>query len=796
VNKKIRKAAILGSGAMGSGIAAQLANAGIRSFLLDIVPKELNEAEKLKGISMDSPAFRNRIAEANKALLLKSKPSALMDKADADLITVGNMKDNLTWLSECDWVVEAVPENLAIKKAVLQQIAPYITPGTIVTSNTSSISISSIAAEMPLEFRQYWLGTHFFNPVRYMKLLEIIPGQDTLPEVITSMADFGERVLGKGIVYAKETPAFVANRMGLWEGPSVGRLLLELGLTVPEADALTSSAIGRRGTGIFGLFDLVGIDITVASSKVVQDNVEDSIEKEIFSLPDFCQQMYTKGMLGNKTKGGFYKRVGKEKLVINVNTLEYSPIKPVKFDSLDAAKKEKTLTKKLEVFFESDDKAAQFVWRHMKGLFLYAASKIPEVSDDILNIDRALRWGFNHAAGPFELWEGLDLNKYIARMESEGDVIPAWVKEMLAAGINSFYKSEGGIEYYYSIPDKKYVAITHKPEVIVLKELKEQNKAILENSAGTLYDIGDGVICLQFNTKSPVITGELIEIMQLSQKELDKNWDGMVITGSGGNFCMGEDLKQLMFYVEQKKWDTIEKFVKLSQDTYIANKYSEKPVVAVVQGSALSGGCEIAMATAAIQASGETYMGLTEIGVGLIPAGGGIKELTMRALQRIEGTAAHPSDFLLSSFQNIASANVSTSAKEAIKLGFMKPTDRITLSDDHLLADAKTRVIELNNKGYGKPISRPFSVVGAKNVSMFKAGSRHMMEAGLISEYDWYLSCRIVDVMGGGSISKGVMINEQYMLDLERECFMSLLGQQKTIDRITHMLTKGKPLRN
>jgi len=389
VKRKIGKVAVIGSGTMGGGIAAQLANAGIRSYLLDIVPRELTDKDKAQGLTLESPAFRNKIATANKEAILKSRPAALMNKEDGDLITVGNTEDNLPWISECDWVVEVVPEKVEIKKAVLKSIAPFIKPGTLVTSNTSSISINSIVADMPLEFRQHWMGTHFFNPVRYMKLLELIPGKDTLPEVVNFFADFGERVLGKGIVYAKDTPAFIANRLGNRGGPSALGLALELGLTISEVDAITGTAIGRPAMGTFGLYDLVGLDIGVASTEEVKHNVTDPAEQQMYTLPDFTKKMLEKGMLGNKTKGGFYKKVGKEKLAIDLNTLEYGPAKPVQFASLDAAKKAKTLPEKIQAFYEGDDKAAQFNWRNLTNVFIYAASKIPEVSDDLLNMDAA-----------------------------------------------------------------------------------------------------------------------------------------------------------------------------------------------------------------------------------------------------------------------------------------------------------------------------------------------------------------------------------------------------------------------
>ena len=464
MKKRIRKAAIIGSGTMGSGIAAQLANAGIPSYLLDIVPKYTDE-DKAKGVDPNSPAFRNRIAENNKALALKTRQ--FMDKELADLVTCGNMEDNLEWLSEVDWIVEAVPENLQIKKDLLKKIQPYVKPGTIVSSNTSTISITTMAEDMPLEFRQYWLGTHFFNPVRFMKLLEIIPGKDTLPEVMQFMADFGERKLGKSIVWCKDTPGFIANRFGNQGGPTICRLMDELGLTISEIDDICGPPMGRPRTGAFGLMDLVGLDIAVNGTQSIHDVLTDPEDKKFYEVPELFKKNVEKGILGNKTGGGFYKKVGKERLMLDPATYEYVPLKPADFPSLEKAKAAKTLPEKLAAFYEGDDKAAQLVWKINSGILQYATKKIPEISDDIINIDHAMEWGYNWQAGPFRMWDGLDLPKYVARIEAEGGSVAPWVKEMFDAGITAFYKYENGIEYYYSIPDKKYVPVTYKPEVIV-----------------------------------------------------------------------------------------------------------------------------------------------------------------------------------------------------------------------------------------------------------------------------------------------------------------------------------------
>jgi len=794
VKKIIRKVAVLGSGTMGSGIAAQLANAGIPSYLMDIVPRELSDKEKAAGLTEKSPAFRNRIAAGNKELIVKSKPAMLMDKDTADLIVVGNTEDNLAWLSECDWVVEVVPENIDIKKNLLKKIAPFIKPGTFVTSNTSSISINTIVEDMPLEFRQYWMGTHFFNPVRYMKLLELIPGKDTLPEVISFIADFGEKVLGKGIVWAKDTPAFIANRLGNYAGPCALRLMSELGLSIEEVDAITGSAIGRPGTGSFGLYDLVGLDIGIASAEEVAHHVTDPEEIAAYTMPDWFHKIADAGILGNKTKGGFYKKVGKDKLVIDIDTMEYRPMKPVQFDSLDAAKKAKTLPEKIAAFFEGKDKAAEFTWKNITSLFLYTASKIPEVADDIVNMDRGLSWGYNHKAGPFAIWTGLDLEKYIKRMKAEGRAVPAWIDDMLAAGIKSFYKTENGMEYYYSIPDKKYMPIEHKPEVIVLAELKD--KVVKASGDATLYDIGDNVLCLEMHTKGNVITPGLVQFMQEAQAELaaDK-WDGMVITGAG-KFCMGADLGTIVGALQAGKIDAVDALIASYQSTFMANKYSPKPIVAAVNGMTMGVGTEMIMQCSAIQAVGESYIGMTDIAMGLIASAGALREFVFRTADLIKGTDASAMELLKPYFENMAQAKVSTSAAEAVKLGYLRATDGISLNPDYLLADAKKRVINMVGDKYTPPVKKSVPAFGQTNMSLLKLGTRQMMESGVISEYDWSIFAGVANILAGAGVIRGGAITEEFIDNMNREFYISLLKNQKTQDRIASMLQTGKPLRN
>jgi len=776
---------------MGSGIAAQCAATGIRSYLLDIVPPNLSEEEK------KNPAARNRIAQTNKDNLLKSRPAQLYDKADADYITVGNMEDNLEWLKECDWVVEAVPENLQLKKAVLKQIEPYLKPGAIVSSNTSTISITTMAEDMPLEFRRNWLGTHFFNPVRYMRLLEIIPGKDTDPEVLQFMADFGERVLGKSIVWCKDTPGFIANRFGNQGGPTIGRLMKELDLTFSEIDAICGPAIGRPKTGAFGLMDLVGLDIAVNGTQSIHDVLPDPEEKKLYEVPELFLKMKEKGILGNKTKGGFYKRVGKEKLMLDPETFDYVPQKPAEFPSLEKAKAAKTLPEKLAAFYEGDDKAAQLVWKMNSGTLQYASKKIPEISDDIVNIDNAMEWGYNHQAGPFKMWNGLDLPKYVARIEAEGGSVAPWVKEMFEVGITSFYKTEDGVEYYYSIPDKAYKPVPTNPKAVNFLKLKQENKVVFSMPAGTLYDIGDGVVCLQLHSKNNAISEDLIAAMEAAQAELAKNWEGMVITGGGKNFCVGADLTGVVQAIETKNWDALDAALKRNQDAMMANKYSLKPVVVAPYGQTLGGGCEIVMQCSAAQAVAETYIGLVEVGVGLLPAAGGCKEAALKAIAAVEGIQGPILvDHMIPYFQNIATAKVATSAKEGKKLGYLRPTDGISMNPALQIADAKKQVLRMLEDDYTPPVSRPVPAPGKNELALLKLAVKQMVLAGVATEYDFHIACKIADVLAGGDVIRGALITEQYFLDLEREAFLSLCGEPKTQERIMALLKTGKPLRN
>lgn len=773
----IRKVGILGSGTMGCGIAIHLANVGISSVLLDIVP--------------------NHISNTNLMNATKSKPPQLMDADGLNYIRIGNMEDDLDSLSECDWIVEAVTEKLEIKKQVLQKIIPYLKPTCIISTNTSGIPVNQIAAVLPKEFRQRWLGTHFFNPVRYMRLLEIIPGSETLSEVIEQMICFGERFLGKNVICAKDTPNFIANRIAQFNSVLVGKLLEKTDITVPEADMLTGKGLGGSGSATFGTVDLAGLDIFLAAAHVNEVNIPDAREREGLKPSEFFYKMLECNLLGNKTNGGFYRKEGQEKKALNIHTFQYETSSPRSFPSITLANQEKTVSGKLETIFSGNDPGSEFLWRLRKGVFLYAAAKVQEIADEIIDVDRAVRWGYNNELGPFEMWEGLDLAKYIARMEAEGDIIPTWIKEMLSTGHPAFYKKENGLLYYYSISGKCYKSADDSPATKINGKVYEAGSSkIAENKGAFLCDLGNGILCLVM--KNPTMNSYIAEMLNKAQEELHNYWEGLVITSNGNDFSFGLDFTEIVPDKPGRDWSRAENLLKNLQDLFLKNKYSYKPVIAATRGKVLGCGCELAMQCSSIQSSAEVNFGLADFGLGLIPACGGTKELVIRGLEKmypIKGTRVFQ-DFLEPAFNNIAMAKVSGCAKEGIKLGYLKETDGISFNSEHLLADAKTKALHLIENNYKPPLQKSYEAPGRNGVAFLKVMARTMEWMENISSYDYTVLSRLADVMGGGGITGGMTINEAYLLELERATFLKLLREEKTLERITHYFEKGKVLRN
>ena len=803
MRQKIKKAAVLGAGVMGSAIAAHLANVGIPSFLLDIVPPEMTEAEKKKGLTFQSPEVRNRFAVLGKKRVQESRPASLYWKEDAELLSVGNFEDHLSWVSQADWIIEAVIEDLNLKRELFKKLLPFLKEGTVISSNTSGISIKKMCEGFSRDFEERFLGTHFFNPPRYMKLLEIIPIPATSKDIVERMADVGERIVGKGVVYAKDTPNFIGNRVGAFSGAVSMKTMIEDGYRIEEVDQITGPAIGRPKMGTFKLADLVGLDVMAHVSKNLYESLPAGKERDYFTASSFVEQMIKNQWLGQKTKQGFYKRVkgdGKEEtLVLDYEKLEYRPQQKVNLPSLEMAKNIEDVRERVKSFVMSPDRGGQFAWKILKRTLLYSAEKIPEISDDIVNIDRAMKWGYNWELGPFELWDAMGLKPSVKRMEKEGEQIPPLVEQLLSKGFSSFYERKDGRTFYFDVGAGQYQKVEEKPEIILLPSLKDRNKSILSNPGASLIDLGDGVACLEFHSKMNSIGTDTVQMIREALREVEEKFDGLVIGNQSENFSVGANLMLMLFEIQDENWDDIEAVVKAFQDALMAVKYFEKPVVAAPFGLTLAGGCEVCLACPKIHAAAETYMGLVEVGVGLIPAGGGTKELLLRCTEGIPPGVVDVEllPFVRKAFETVAMAKVGTSAKEAQQLGYMRMTDKVTINRDFLIHDAKHTVLDLIKEGYRPP--RPknnIKVMGERGHALLQMGLFYMREGGYISQYDEHVAKKIAHIMSGGNLPDGTEVTEQYLLDLEREAFVSLCGEQKTQERMEYMLKKGKPLRN
>jgi 3-hydroxyacyl-CoA dehydrogenase len=799
MKRKISKVAVIGSGVMGAGIAAHLANVGIPSLLLDIVPKTLTPEEEAEGLTLNDPKVRNRIAEAGKARLLKEKPAPLYDPSRIELITTGNLEDHLHLLKEVDWIIEVVVENLDVKRSVFEKVDAYRKPGSIVSSNTSGISIHAMAEGRSEDFRRNFLGTHFFNPPRYLKLLEIIPHKETDPELVEFMKEFGTKTLGKGIVVCKDTVNFIANRIGTYGLLITVDEMVKGGYGIDEVDAVTGPALGRPKSATFRTLDVVGLDTFLHVAKNVYDNLADPKEKAVFEIPQFMKEMVERGWLGSKSGQGFFKQVksdaGKEILVLDYNTFEYRPRTKLNAPSLQAAKSAKDLKTKLRTLLYAKDRAGELAWNVTKKTLLYAAEKLGEIADDIPSIDRAMKWGFGWELGPFELWDSLGLQQAALRMKEEGETLPAWVEEMLADGKSSFYQTDSGKRFHYL--KGEYKGVEERPETISLALLKESGKLIKGNSGASLIDLGDGVACLEFHTTGNAIGNDITQIANYALEEVERNYEGLVIGNQGKHFSAGANLMMLLMEAQDENWDEIDYLVRQFQGFSMKMKYFSKPIVAAPFGMTLGGGYEIAAPAAHIQASAETYMGLVETGVGLIPAGGGTKEMLIRFLERVPaGSNMDIQPLVNQVFETIAMAKVSTSGEDAKKLGYLRPSDGISVNQDFLIYDAKQKVLELARAGYRPPVPKKIKVVGEPGYAVMKLAAYSMKMSGYISEHDEKIASKLAFVLAGGNLPAGTEVTEQYLLDLEREAFISLAGEPKSQARMQHMLAKGKPLRN
>ncbi|WP_226682235.1 3-hydroxyacyl-CoA dehydrogenase/enoyl-CoA hydratase family protein [Sutcliffiella horikoshii] len=794
MKQSIKKAAVIGSGVMGSGIAAHLANVGIPTILLDIVPNKLTSEEEQKGLTLSDKAIRNKFTNTAVQKLLKQKPAPLTSKTNLALIEAGNLEDDIAKIADCDWVIEVIVENLEIKKQLFEKVDAHRKPGSFISSNTSGISIEAMAEGRSEDFKKNFLGTHFFNPPRYLKLLEVIPTKDTSPEVVSFIKTFGEDVLGKGIVLAKDTPNFIANRIGTYGLLVTVNEMLEGGYTVGEVDSVTGPAIGRPKSATFRTLDVVGLDTFIHVANNVYEKVEGK-EQEVFRIPDFMNKMKEKGWLGSKSGQGFFLKQGKEILELNPETLEYDARKKLKTPALEMSKQAKGYNNKMKALVYADDRAGNLIWSILAPVLSYSAELLGEIADDIVAIDQAMKWGFGWDHGPFETWDAIGLEESVLKMKEDGIAVPKWVDEMLANGHRSFYKKDGGTTLFYE--NGTYKALEVNPKVVHLKTLKETNGVIKKNSGASLIDLGDDVALLEFQSPNNAIGLDIIQMVNYALEEVDKNYKGLVIGNQGKNFCVGANLAMILMEAQDDNYFEIEMVVKHFQQAMMNIKYSSKPVVAAPFGMTLGGGTEICLPTSQLQASSESYMGLVEVGVGLIPGGGGNKELYMKHLNSMpQGLEYDLQKVANKVFEQIATAKVSTSAAEARDLHLLNNKDQISFNGDHLIHDAKQAVTSLYDAGYTAPVRRKVPVVGETGYATLMLGAHNMQYSGFISEHDLKIAQKLAYVIAGGNVPFGTEVDEQYLLDLEREAFLSLVGEAKSQQRMQHMLVKGKPLRN
>lgn len=802
--RRIEKAAVLGAGTMGAQIAAHLANAGVPTILLDIAPRDLTPEEQKKGLTLESPQVRNRIARNGFEAAKKGKPAAFFTPDNAALVTVGNFDDDLAKLKDRDLIVEAVVENLDIKRSLYGRVEQHRKPGSIVASNTSGIPIHLLAEGRSDDFKQHFLGVHFFNPPRYLHLVEIIRTEWTKPEVSCFLYGFLDERLGKGVVPAKDRPNFIANRIGTFGALYTIKTMLEDGYSIEEVDKMTGPAVGRPKTATFRTFDLVGLDVFTHVIKNLYENLPDDEERDMFVVPEVLAQMVQRGLLGNKTKGGFYRKQkgegGKNEFwSLDTATLDYRPSQKVKLPALDMAKNIEDLPERIKGLVWGKDRVGAFLWKTITKTLTYAAKRIPEIADNVVEVDRAMRWGFGWELGPFEVWDAIGVEKSVARMKEEGIAVPSNVEAMLAAGATSFYKNESSQQSYFDFNQGKYVPLADPPGVLILKSIKDRTGVIKKNSGASLIDIGDGVACLEFHSKMNAIGGDTLQMLKFALGEVDKNFVGLVVGNQGPNFCVGANIMLMLMEAQEENWEELDMMARVFQQSTMSLRYSPKPVVVAPFQMVFGGGCEMVLHADRVRASAETYIGLVEVGVGIIPAGGGTKELLLRTLDLIpKGTSdADPFPFVKRAFETIALAKVATSAEEARALGFLSADDTISMNADRLIADAKKEVLALAASGYVQPQQRTDIVaLGETALATLKLGIHQMKRAGYISDHDAEIGTQLARILTGGDLNHPTLVSEQYLLDLEREAFLKLVSTRKTQERIAHMLKTGKPLRN
>ncbi|MFM1930974.1 MAG: hypothetical protein RL226_277 [Bacteroidota bacterium] len=798
--RRINKVAVLGSGVMGSRIACHFANIGVEVLLLDIVPKEPNDIEKSQGLTIEHPKVRNRIVNDSLQFALKSNPSPIYKKSFASRIQTGNFDDNLAEISSCDWIIEVVVERLDIKQQLFERVEKFRKTGTLITSNTSGIPIHTLVEGRSDDFKKNFAGSHFFNPPRYLKLLEIIPTPHTSPEVTEFLMNYGEKMLGKITVLCKDTPAFIANRIGVYSIQALFHTVQEMGLTVEEVDKLTGPAMGRPKSATFRTCDVVGLDTLVHVANGVAQNCPNDERKAVFGIPSYVEHMVKNGWLGSKTNQGFYKKdksAGKsEILVLDLNTLEYRPQNKVKFATLEAAKQVDDLKARTKLLFNGKDKAGEFYRKSFLGVFAYVSNRIPEIADDLYKIDDAMRAGFGWELGPFETWDAIGINNTINLFQDMGLTLAAWISDMKNKGINAFYKTEDGVRYFYDIASGNYRVIPGQENKISLANLPESS-ILWKNSGTTIHDLGNGILNLSFDTKMNTIGGEVLAGLNKALDMAEAGYKGLVVSNEGQNFSAGANVGLIFMMAVEQEYEELDFAIRAFQNTMMRVRYSSIPVVVAPHQLTLGGACEMCLHADAVVAHAETYMGLVEFGVGVIPGGGGTKEFAVRTADEFRDGDIRINT-LRNRFLTIGQAKVSTSAHEAFELGYLRNgTDEVVISRELQIARAKEKCLQIANDGYTKPTPRKdIKVLGQEGLGIVYVGANSMLSGNYISEHDQLISQKLGYVLCGGDLSAVTEVSEQYLLDLERRAFLELCGERKTLERMQSLLTSGKILRN
>ncbi|MFT4878971.1 MAG: 3-hydroxyacyl-CoA dehydrogenase [Flavobacteriales bacterium] len=798
--RNINKVAVLGSGVMGSRIACHFANVGVEVLLLDIPPRELDGKESAKGLSLDHPAVKNRIVNDSLTFALKSNPSPIYRKSFASRIQTGNFDDDLHRIADCDWTIEVIVERLDIKQQMFERVEQFRKPGTLITSNTSGIPIHMLIEGRSDDFKHHFCGSHFFNPPRYLKLLEVIPTPSTLPEVTTFLMEYGETFLGKTTVLCKDTPAFIANRVGVFSIQALFHTVTDMGFTVEQVDKLTGPVMGRPKSATFRTCDVVGLDTLVHVANGVRENCPKDEQKALFEIPTYVTKMVENGWLGSKSKQGFYKKIkgedGKSAILsLDLNTLEYTPQVRAKFATLELTKTIDDLAKRTKVLFNGKDDAGEFYKRSFTGVFAYVSHRIPEITDALYKIDDAMRAGFGWELGPFETWDAVGVEAAMSEMKSRGIAVSPWINTMISSGITSFYKTEDGLKYYYDLDRASYALIPGQEGKISLANLPESS-VVWKNSGTTIYDLGDGILNIAFHTKMNTIGGEVLQGINKAIDLAEASYKGLVVANEGQNFSAGANVGMIFMMAVEQEYDELDFAIRAFQNTMMRVRYSNIPVVAAPHGLTLGGACELCLHADKVIANSETYMGLVEFGVGLIPGGGGTKEFAVRTSDEFRDGDIRINT-LRNRFLTVGQAKVSTSAHEAFDLGYLREgKDEVIVSREQQIAYAKEQCLVMANKGYAQPAKRKVTVLGQEGLGIVHVGANTMKVGQYISEHDQLISEKLGYVMCGGDLSELTEVSEQYLLDLERRAFLELCSERKTLERMQSLLKTGKILRN